>query len=882
MLRFRLVQKWRALATVTGNAKLQSSRAGAAPKPQGPNTSLVKWKLEHFVNSGQLQRLALEQRLRLAKSAAKARTQAWRSGLSPQKTLLLLRAKYDHVVLQDEAGTAVDLSKVQARDLGFAGAKLVPLLQALQRVKRLTRKPVDERVLMALLGVTPALVRDPYVVTRDVLRLLEADGCPDRALELCRLARAHAGVAANMVLEWCLERRQLDEARRVLAARKKWGVPVTPATYVVYFTGLANYYAWGKVPDAVAAEVEKTVADPRVPCNIGTFNAALRVLTKHYAHHQQRAWALFDTLGELRLRPDAQTFTILLQGCKTYLDLQAAATKADLALLARAKALRLHETHARLAVAANAVWEKVHAAAMPPEPPTKEEVAQDPALLAQYTRLAARPPLDVDRHFVAVFVLCFADNNMFLDPLGPGAHYLYHQRALRFLAAWVPEVRDVLRFTGLSDDVQPAPDTRRFTDAAMARLQVPTKIVEEAVGHYTDANPAVLFPPLPFSRKKTAAIYLGVTRPLVDLQRLPFALVHRLHAENPRRKPDLKREPHAINKFLLRLALDSLVRLGRHSEFYLAVWYLARRWGGLPVDVDSLKDSPEGVLAKVFPKMLRPTSFEDAAEPSKLPSDTSVLDIGLVDDFLFKIDENFPKSKRPAELAAAVVAAFANRRMVPDPSLWARPATFNGLFAILTKNVHVFHQQNREHSSRVNEKLRRHDNTAKQPLLAGQVHQVLNALDLAVRAVFARFHKDHMDSAFVQSYDRLVARLTSLAWTDAPDSHPESTRLHEKIVHTGIFLWRPKSLVDARENLAFSQTTLKSLEFVYNAFKARLDLDKRERDLYASLRSLFQLAERTPEALERLRTLQAKIYRLTSPGFDDAHMATRLLKPTSK
>lgn len=853
-----------------------SSAARIAPDARFQKKSHVKWKLDHYVETGQLKRRSDEQHAVKNTRSTQKSIGRLRTGpvVSPQKTLLLFRALYDNIGLVGPNGEKLDATRLKPLDFTMKGDRLRSIFAALAEARRVLRRKIDPRLLMPLLGVTKASLEDSYFVAHDVLLLLQLDDDPARALELCRLAHKNASVGMNAVLEWYLQRGKVEEAKRLLITGKKWGVPITDATYVTYFSGLANHYAAGAVPEKLALEVSELVAAKNVPQTIETFNAALKLLVKDHAYDQARAWAVFDSLEQLKVAPDSQTFTIFLQGVKTFYTQKAGTLRADPALASGVRTSALFANQAKLVLVANLVFERAMQLATPPEPPTKEQVAQNELLLAAYKSATRQPLLDIDRHLVLVFLLCYTDANAGTAASAKlGSHYLYLERALVFLQAWVPEIKE-LADACYNGSLTADPEVKRKTDIRVERAQIPSEsLPQAAIATYEAAelNPLVKFPPSPFSRRKSAAIYSGVERPVVDLARVRFADLHkeflRLEEEKKRGSRSrkalrLSRDEHSVNKFLFRIFFECLARLGRAREFHSAMWHVLHTFGGLNVDVSKLAAESklsEGVLAKrQHPEV--PWAHLEERKAADLPN--AILDIGLVEDFIFKIEEHFAHADRPVQHATELVAALSNRQITRDPALWPRPATFNALFAMLNRDIYYLNEKNRGDGRRANEKRRLADNTAKVPLTTSQLTHTLDALLLLVKSIFARFGGRHMDDFFVTSYNTLIDRLYAATWTDAPDNHVNCLLVHRKIVHLGILMWQPEHLRTAGKRRESSQTITKSMEFIYRALKDRKDLGKLEVYEMLRLRGLLRLDTRADDAEARLEALKWRLFQI--------------------
>lgn len=926
------------------------SFASARTAPPAAVSSHIKAKLDHFITTGEVQRLSpVQQHRKQQRHQETVRKWAARSKLLPSKALLMLKAKYDSTLLSSETGQKINLDKLKPHDLKVDSPRLAQIFQALMEVKKLARKPIDDKLVLTLLGSSPEQIKDPYVVTHDVLKLLERDENAVRAAHLCLLARENGVVGMNAVLQWHLDRGKVEEAQRSLSQRKKWGIPANTHTYIHYFGGLARCHEWGQVPGDLAQKCVEQFAKMDVKPTIEMFNACMSLLVKDYTNSQERAWDFFDQLELLHLPPTSQTFTIFLNGCKHFHHSECLRIRADRSLSATQRSQQLFAAQAQLVETANMVFEKVKKAATPPVPPTKEEATADPGLLDEYRKKIRVTLMDIDRVFAATFVLCFINNSAGTSyTASQGSHYAYLQQGLTYLQMWCPEVDSMLKFAlnplettselGSAMDFASAvsPDVRKRTDSRVEEARLSSDLIPFTHCRPLDkrnVNPLVSFPPPAFSSNKTRAVFSGKQKPLVDFGRPTFANIAKMVAHrnyvNSKGKygkklsalqsVSLDRTP-AINKFLLQLALDSLIKLGLHKEFYLAMWYALTRWGGLYVSRDNLLEAEKEKLTcaalpqSAYPEMVGPqrseklektraekpetpekseqlkkseelekseeTEKSETPEPSLSekkrltpPHDPSIIDAMLVENFIYKMEENFFHSKVPARYATELVAAMVSPSSNMSKTLVPRDKTFDYIFSVLNRDLHLYNDKNVHQGAAANRRRQLADNTPKRSLTAQQLKDILEPLLALMQTIMVheaevfskvRERKSLMLNRFVESYSSLIKSLLSTTWSDAPDNHDAALEMHKKIVHSGILFYRPKSLIDPREKISYAEPVITSLEFVYKQLKAKSDLGSSEKKLMLTLRSLFQLDPANPQALEILQSLKWKIYRLSA------------------
>lgn len=906
--------------------------------------SHLKAKLDHFTETGEIHKLTPFQAQRKAqRKQENVKRLASKARPSASKALLLLKAKYDSTLLATKSGQKIDLQTTKPLDLYVDLKQLVHIFHSLMEVKKLTRKPIDEKILLTLLGLSPEQLKDPYLVTKDVLKLLERDNDTARAMQLCLMAKQNAEVGMNAILQWCLEHGDVEEATRTLNRRKKWGIPANEHTYIHYYSGISKCHEWGLVPDELAAKCVEMFSRMEVKPTVEIFNACLSVLVKNYSAHQTRAWEFFNELESFSIRPTSQTFTIFLNGCKKLHQSQCQKIRLDNSINSSQRASQLFRAQAGLVTTANMVLEKLKTAATPPVPPTRQEVDADPGLLEIYRKNAQRTLMDIDPVFASTFVLCYINNHAGTSfTASQGSHYAYLQQGLQYLQMWCPEVESMLYFvqklvsesklnestdgkvnesklnelgnlgslelvyfgSAVSSEVQKRTDAR-MEYAQLNHTETPQSKCRPL--QKSEVNPLVIFPPPAFSSRKTKAIFSGKQKRLVDFGRPTFADIDRLVAHRNfvnskgkygKKLPALKslsmdRKP-AINKFLLQLALDALVKLGLHKEFYLAMWYALTKWGGLYVSRTELVEAERAKLTcgalplSAYPQLKRipvgdggsDTKNDAASEVSMAekirltPShDASIIDSLLVENFIYKIEENFHHADVPVRFASELVAALVSDSSNLSKTLLPRDKTFDYIFSILNRDIHLYNDKNLHQGAVANRKKSLPNNTPKKSLTAQQLRDVLDPLTVLMQSIMvheekmyahSKNRKSLMLNRFVESYNSLINTIYAATWTDAPENHENAAELHKKIVHSGILLYRPRSLVDPREKLVFAHPILDSLEFVYRHLKADSQLGANDKKLMFAIRSLFQLDPARPDTLEVFENLKWKIFRLSS------------------
>lgn len=320
--------------------------------------SHIQTKLDYFIKSGEIldytwaeyNKILVDQR----QSSRSSKNISEKQVIN--RALIILKSKYAECMIQDQDGNVIDVEKLTQRDLSLASDTSLVIFNHLGLFEKYKYDKTSlEALTRALLGVNEATVDDSYAVTWRCLKLLERDESIERAVKLARMARSNGVVAMNSIMQWQLERGDIDGAMRLLNDRAKWLVIPNSQTFLILFNGIANSSEWGKVSNGLAntvveifdkwrsrvtfkntetKPVELTIAEairpPQVKrklktpthtkfiheshlepfritasgrkvirgprCDVDHFNAALSALVKNYTNDQEYTWAFFDRL----------------------------------------------------------------------------------------------------------------------------------------------------------------------------------------------------------------------------------------------------------------------------------------------------------------------------------------------------------------------------------------------------------------------------------------------------------------------------------------------------------------------------------------------------------------------------------------------------------
>lgn len=883
--------------------------------------SNVRNKLNYFIETGQIIRKTPSQFERKRSQLDKRRSiESAKNIYSAQKALLVLKAKYDNKLQVAGEGEIIDVFKLNAKDLNITSPKSLQIFDSLVELKKINKKPIDRKLLLLLLGSSIQQLKDPFLVTEDTLKLLERDKSDTRACYLARLAGDTGIVAMNSILQWHLDRGDVKNAFRSFNDRKKWKIPENDHSYVILFSGLAKCHEWGKVPDHLAESCIEIFQDFRaksandetskLTCSVLHFNACLSLVAKNYSNNQQFAWSFFDELipdptkSVPVLVADGQTFTILLNGIKKFHQHQAELIQDDRNLTSNEKTRKLVENQNNLITTAKLILSKVIAAATPPVPPTKEEAKENPELLVEYRKKMKRIIIDIDPVFATTFVTCFINNTSGTSThFGGGSHYKFIQQGLKYLTAWCPEVESMFHFIEKAGQqiTEPSDEVKRRTDTRISKASAESLLSIESVDREV-VNPLVQFPPPPLSKNKTKALFSGKKKRLVDFTRPSLADV-RLFLQNkqynatrgkygakiPAGKNVTLEKRNGINKFLVMTALDGLISLGKHKEFYIGVWYVLTKWGGIYASRTDIIKAIEtrglsGVLDNVYfvkyqdlkkqelSKETQPDSgFNEVTLSQKLsvtpPHNPEVVDVMLVENFIYKIHENFDGKLPPSTLINEILTVMLNPDYNMSQTLKPRDKTMTILFSVLMKELFHFNDSNYNRgiiSTRVSNVP---NNTPKKSITKQQLSRFLPSLIRAINNVIVYDHqvfkgvrKAVLANYYTESYNKLVERLYNSTWIDVEKGSKEYIYFHKLIVKSGIFMYKPTSLVDPRQNVVYSTPIHRSMVVVYDSLKDRKDLDRNETKLMVNLRDIFTLKSGTKDGNEVLAAYARKVY----------------------
>lgn len=661
-----------------------------------------------------------------------------------------------------------------------------------------------------------------------------------------------------------------------------------------------------------------------VKVEIEQFNSCLNVLVKNFETRQLTAWTFFNKIlvkidansNEFKIIPDCNTFTTMLNGARKYSLHEAEKITADRHMPLQEKTVKLLEIQAKLINTSEVMLEKVVSAATPPKPPTKKQVDQNQELLFQYRTKMRRQLLSIDPTFASVFVSCFVNNIGTGAEVSLGSHYKYVERGLQYLRYWSPQIDELYTFletTGNSTDItQATKNVKHNTDKRILatiessdRADSLTYLLPEEITKVElsrdKVNPQVTFPPPAFSKNKTRAIFSGKEKPLVDFTRPTYgetrALLldkqyHDSRGKYGKKLPSkstasLHSKPQLINRFLLQLIVSGLITQGKTSEFIKMVWFVLTKYGDIRISVgednlvkdtyyplvktDALsslvsgKDLAKGVLAKEdYPTVFNFTNTGKDRVVSE--HNSQIVDIQLMHTIFHKLNENYRKNGSSAiKVIVEIFSCLVNPKTNPAAHLRPNDLTTDIVFSSLVTDLHYYNDFNYNNIVKEKKKLQIPNNTPRKSINHEQLNEFIPVLaifvdSLQVQMKRARKQPKHpLENSAVTSYNKIIDRIYRSTWIFTTDE--QKLHHHLQIIKSGILFFKPKVLIDLRENLEYSSPIIQSIEYVYNSMKADDNLADQNKKLFRNLKLLLQLKSRDQSDLDKLDSITGLIYK---------------------
>lgn len=618
----------------------------------GPNNvkfyskSNIKEKLEFFIQKGKIRKTEKEINNKLKKKFEKIKKVVRQNIYSPQKMLLLLKARYEDVFDKTDINS-VSLSKIKPSDLRPERQTSIQIFNQIVSASNISKRPIDKRLALSLLGVSKEQSEDSFFITKKVCKLLENDNSWERSMYLMKFCdRKQCVVAFNHILKWTLSKGKIKDAFKILSDCRKWGIKNNTQTYIILFDGISKAIEWGKADDKLCEKCENILIKLKDTnyikneknesiLNINHFNSCLSVLVKNFSSNQKYAWSFFNLLIPdadekekiLHLKSNCQTFTIFLNGIKNYFKSESERVIKDQTKNDDFKTLELLDLHSSLVNYAHLIYKKVFKLSTPPIPPSKESSINDSSLLINYKNQINGFNFSIDSNFISTFISCF-ENTSFRtsSSLKQGSHYKYNETSLIYLKEFCEPIKEIYNFLSVTLNSKSVflsnKNLKIFTDKRINRALMsidkfnfqndreplklenllPEKVIENFNLNPTDINPLVLFPPPILSKNKKKALLNEKKKKLIDFSRNSFIELEKIKQNdlyvsskgkigvklNSEILANLKKKKKAINIYLIMNFTNCLINLEKYDEFYLSIFYILKEWGGISLDFNEL------------------------------------------------------------------------------------------------------------------------------------------------------------------------------------------------------------------------------------------------------------------------------------------------------
>lgn len=564
---------------------------------------------------------------------------------SLHKVLKILKYQYDGLI-RDESGMPLNVANLTTKDLtsNSKDSKSGLIFKNLLEIKKVNKRPLDKRLLYQLLSVNLKSLMDKTLVTKKVENFLALDDSHERASYVLRLGTKKSVVAMNRVLEFLLKKKDVKQAFKTFNDCKKWGYVPNMQTFIILFTGFDHSTPWGKLSNDLGDKVIdlfKKIDSPQV----SQFNALLGLLVKDFSNNQAKAWEIFDYLPECNLKPDITSFTIFLNGIKSYNRDQIVQVVTE-NIPGSVKVLKYYRLHNELITYSQIILNKVFQMATPPPLPSKDDIQNNTESYQAYkSKTKDLNLVNIDSHFLSVYLSCFINNFSRTGLDNDSSNYYYALLGLKQLMTFNSEIHRL--FNDLDVSLEPSKTIKLATDFKLEKAKsevVKNKEildVKKLVDGTTPikisfSNPNVVFPTSVKNKRRTLL--------------------------NARPKPLIKTE---INKFLMLPLIDGLVYLDKPDRLLKTVWYLLQEFGGIEFSK----------LPELNDLLVEVKAYDDYESP---------LDIKLIENFMYKIHKVYLKKSLSSKINIQLVKYLINSSIKPVES------TYSALFAILNDELTYF------------------------------------------------------------------------------------------------------------------------------------------------------------------------------------------------
>ncbi|KAI3404474.2 hypothetical protein KGF56_002666 [Candida oxycetoniae] len=737
--------------------------------------------------------------------------------------LKFLKEKYASTPFLDHKGKPFTVDTLRAGDLKFCSPKARIIFDNVMRIKDATKIQVNRLLSLRLLGTSKEQLEDPYFITSNAYDLLKCDQDDKRATYLCRISKREcAKVGMNVIMAWHFDRKDQKAGIKSFHERRRFGIQCDEYTYSMLFNGVSKTTSWGHASQDLCDKMLEIFRNGRDEFSnkssqftTTVFNACLSILVKNFQDRQASAWAFFDELTgneetEIkRINPDAQTFTILLQGIKRYTEHEREKTLEDTSLSSHERILRLLELEAGHVKTAEIIMDKVRALAMPPLK-TSDEV-----LNLKNIKKWKHSRVHIDFPVITTYIasLCSRDSGTGLG-LHKGSHYAYNERALDILRAVSPEADKLLKY--IESDIQ----DNRITVSEKSKSQTDKRIQNamnrvEGVNlkffkNMEDLRPSHVlgnFDPLAFNPE----VYMvrhdrfkDQPEPLINLKS-ELLVKEDKNLKKKSKQPNKGSLSFSINRFMLNQVFDSLVNIGRFREFVQAFYYSMAEWGGLNIDTTDLKK--QDIFGNFFDKVPKSRSNHKNRV-------ASIVDEAMFNTLIYKVGEHGRTNGRTRTNILVQILRF-----LADPNFGkdSIPLTFehiNNICSVFVKDLHYYNDYHKK-------KLY----TSKHFISSKQLTEFLENLiefQQTYRDYLGRKEKSRVPNSFCSFMDKVIGIVSSSHWTDVGTSEKKAY-FDKLILKAGILYYKPKVSL-SKDN--FDQHTL-AIEKSLLKFQKTLNADSK-------------------------------------------------------
>lgn len=770
----------------------------------------------------------------------------------------ILKRAYDSVTFLDKDGKPFNVDKLRVNDLKFRNEQSRVIFDNVMRIKDTTKKQVNRGLAMALLGTNQKQLDDPYFVTKNVVDLLAYDQDAKRANYLCRITPKKAIVAMNTIMEWHFDRKDQKSGIKSFNQRRDFGVPCDSYTYLKFFDGVAKTSEWGKVNDEMCDRMVEAFKSARVKfqeddrMTTSVFNACLSILVKNFSYRQVKAWLFFDELIENKelgikgINPDAQTFTILLQGLRKYSDYEKQKILADTKLSSHERIVKLLDLEAGHIKTADVIFEKVKAVAAPPAPTSNPD--QDRKNIAKWRKNR----LEIDFPVISTYVssFCSRDSATGLD-LKSGSHYLYNEKALEILRSVSSEVESILSFLeqkdGKTELIATSSKVKEYTDlrvksaingARKTKLNYVSKVEELIPANVVKElslpiNPEVYMPHLDK--------FKSFPEPLIDFKR------NLSSAESTKRKKSkamTKEEQtrYSINAYILNQVFDSLINMGKFKLFVQAFWYSMIQWGGMRLFTADLKKY--NVLDNFINKV-EIRKHQDVRVGS-------IIDDVMFNSFIYKVSEHgrHGGSTRTNLILEMFTALTYSKYRVG--SIEVSQNQIDHICSTLVKDLHYY-----------NDSMKKKQYSSKPHITQTQLVEFLDNLNVFGQ-VHAAYLKKSMhivaSNSFYQFMDKVNKTLYSANWIGV-DTDELKLHFYKLLIRANIRYYKPKFMILKTDSKTYCVSIEIAIKESLKLMSSIDDLGKLDKKLRVALKKLLSLKVNELENVQ-YEALLKEIYQL--------------------